>query len=1192
MNFWKGMAVASLFLLSSAGAAGTVPAYLEKEIGGDMPMDLALQQMLGILPDEVGRRQTPGTIDPYLPGLVLSDPKVAASVERRRRILLEMLRNEGWKASRRDWAGLRRFIEGMPSHGRLRLEKTDPRWLEANSKYNPMLRRGQKLRLPHRPDGVTVLTPAGTVCRARHFHDAWAGDYLATCGVKADADVAWVVQPDGVVQKHGVAAWNAAQGDAPAPGAWVLYAKEDDPETILVLKGLLPLLSDHGPLLREDAPVQQVNTHVLLPAAPDKGAHKYRDAFIGYSNWGSVGLIQTPTARMQPAGDVSGSHVRVAPYRWTNITLQPFDWFEGAFRYIDIENHAYGLQAFSGDQSYKDKSIDFKLRLLSEGEWWPQLAVGVRDIGGTGLFAGEYLVASKRYWNTDWSLGLGWGYLGGRGNLGNPFSLFSSKFDVRPAVNFGLGGTVSMTSMFRGPTSLFGGVQYQTPWPSIALKLEYDGNDYHNQPQSQSFTARIPFNFGITYRYSPEVEVNISYERGDVLGLGLVFHGRLDRMFVSKVNDPVKLPVLAYYPERDTDWTVVTGQLQEATGWSVLDVSRSGTEVLVKFQEADAQYWNGYIDRVAAVLHRHIRKETLVFRIQAINKGLPVREYLVDRRTWLDANVTYMPLHRDFDGIHERDPQSGFLAGRGEALFHGGKDPFSVKSGLSYNQSLGGPDGFLLYQFGWAVSTSYFINPKTWIDGMLHYRLIDNYDGYKVKSNSKLPHVRTEYREYAVTSELTLPELRMTHVNKLAQGQYYSLYAGMLERMFGGFGGEWMNWPWGSRLALGVDLNLVRQRAYDQGFAFKGYSVATGHASAYYDTGIQDIQLALKFGRYLAGDVGATFDMSREFNNGVKMGAYFTLTNVSAAEFGEGSFDKGIYVQVPFDAFLTRSTSSVANVQWQPIVRDGGAILRRSHGLYDLLKGRSGKALRYRPISDPPGYYPNLEDMNNELVEGKQSSFSAFLEDTRQLPASLSAGGLWTAGGVTLLSALLDRPLDNLMRDHSGNRGLKAATQIGDGLPILTLGFSAAMALGAEDPKMVRTSTASLEAAALGTLVSVGAKYLTGRSRPEEGGGPAQFQPLKNIQDDTSFPSLRTTLAWAAVTPYAKAYDAPWLYGVALATNFSRVSGRKHWLSDTVASSFIGYTLGSYFLDRRKTSRFVPNFFVRPGEVNMSWAID
>ncbi|MCV5803444.1 YjbH domain-containing protein, partial [Escherichia coli] len=74
---------------------------------------------------------------------------------------------------------------------------------------------------------------------------------------------------------------------------------------------------------------------------------------------------------------------------------------------------------FSGDNEYTDKGIDFKVRILQESEYLPELSVGVRDFAGTGLFDGEFVAATKRYSNPnlgtfDFTLGMGWGYLGTR----------------------------------------------------------------------------------------------------------------------------------------------------------------------------------------------------------------------------------------------------------------------------------------------------------------------------------------------------------------------------------------------------------------------------------------------------------------------------------------------------------------------------------------------------------------------------------------------------------------------------------------------------------------------------------------------------------------------------------------------------------------------------------------------------------
>jgi hypothetical protein len=66
---------------------------------------------------------------------------------------------------------------------------------------------------------------------------------------------------------------------------------------------------------------------------------------------------------------------------------------------------------------------------------------------------------------------------------------------------------------------------------------------------------------------------------------------------------------------------------------------------------------------------------------------------------------------------------------------------------------------------------------------------------------------------------------------------------------------------------------------------------------------------------------------------------------VSAAQFGEGSFDKGIYVTIPFDAMLPRSGSSQAAIVYAPLIRDGGAKLQRRVTLFDMTRARDPRAL-------------------------------------------------------------------------------------------------------------------------------------------------------------------------------------------------------------------------------------------------------
>ena len=45
-------------------------------------------------------------------------------------------------------------------------------------------------------------------------------------------------------------------------------------------------------------------------------------------------------------------------------------------------------------------------------------------------------------------------------------------------------------------------------------------------------------------------------------------------------------------------------------------------------------------------------------------------------------------------------------------------------------------------------------------------------------------------------------------------------------------------------------------------------------------------------GRFLAKDSGFHLDLSRGFKSGLRIGAFLARTDISYAEFGEGSFDK------------------------------------------------------------------------------------------------------------------------------------------------------------------------------------------------------------------------------------------------------------------------------------------------------------
>jgi hypothetical protein len=92
----------------------------------------------------------------------------------------------------------------------------------------------------------------------------------------------------------------------------------------------------------------------------------------------------------------------------------------------------------------------------------------------------------------------------------------------------------------------------------------------------------------------------------------------------------------------------------------------------------------------------------------------------------------------------------------------------------------------------------------------------------------------------------------------------------------------------------------------------------------------------MHIGQFLAGDKGAQFVLSRKFESGVRIGAWATFTDVPFDVFGEGSFDKGFFISVPFELFLPESTRAVSNFGFRPLTRDGGQMLGIGPRLYGV----------------------------------------------------------------------------------------------------------------------------------------------------------------------------------------------------------------------------------------------------------------
>lgn len=656
------------------------------------------------------------------------------------------------------------------------------------------------------------------------------------------------------------------------------------------------------------------------------------------NDFGGVGLLQTPTARMAPAGELSLNANRTEPYSRYSLSLQPLEWLEGTFRYTAISNRKFGIESLSGDQNYKDKAVDAKARLLKETRWLPEVAFGFRDIGGTGLFSSEYFVANKRYKDLDFSLGIAWGYIGNRGDFGNPLGIIDDRFKDRPGQS--TPGDVNTSTYFRGKPGIFGGIAYQTPWDPLSLKIELDGNDYKKEPLDNSFKQKSPINIGAVYRLNENIDLTAGWERGNTALFGITLHTNfVSRKPPAKTFDPPAEPLPVQVPAtplKDVDWAKVSEQLDKNAGYKVERIAQRDSELLVYGEQSKYFYSAKGVGRASRILDNNSNSDIQWFTLINKRYDMPIEETSVPRQTFRDV----VNNEQDIVDLHRTTEVNRATSHYENTLFTQKADPFTYGFGLGYQQNIGGPDGFLLYQISAYAEGQYRFAPGLWASGGVSVNLLNNYDKFKYDAPSGLPRVRTDVRKYVTTSDVTMPALQLNRAKQLDQDLYGMVYGGYLEPMYAGVGGELLYRPMGERWSIGADLNFVRQRDFEQDFGLRDYQTVTGHITTYTKLPF-DLDAAVSVGRYLARDWGTTIDISREFSNGVKFGGWVTRTTASADEYGEGSFDKGIYISIPFDEMMSVSTMSRATIAWAPLTRDGGAMLHRQYSLHTMTDGRN-----------------------------------------------------------------------------------------------------------------------------------------------------------------------------------------------------------------------------------------------------------
>jgi membrane-associated phospholipid phosphatase len=920
----------------------------------------------------------------------------------------------------------------------------------------------------------------------------------------------------------------------------------------------------------------------------------------GPSITGQGGLISMPDARFAPEGTWRVGVSQLKPYSafWSSISM--FPWLEGSFRYTRIANAPPGFSTAEnqsigvGYGSFKDKAFDAKALLLPERSWLPAIAFGVQDVGGgTGIWRAPYGVMSKQLGPLDLTLGYG-----------------GQRID-----------------------GVFGGARW-TPAaaPRWSVVAEYDAYNYKRDPFAELSGAA---------KYGSAPAAGLEY-RGDMWGAKL-FSGHGVTGFNTYLSVPLDTPggFLPKVKEPEPYTKINPRPTEEQWASDARHRGRLARALVAQdFRDVALGYENGRLSatltntrissmpravgRAARTLLSFAPLEVREIRVTYEQGTLPVATY-----TFIDARL----LSRYFNGMASREMLAPTVAieyakpgaareeqDRAETLaafeeplpealvlasgeldvgalgreVAGGRVRVAPALATYFND----PSGAVKFE---AAALGTYDRPlarQTFLQAATKLRVWENVSDVTQPSNSTLPHVRTDIAEYFRGDRFKLTRLLVNQFYQPAERVYARASAGIYEEMFGGAGGQVLYLPrdgsWGADLAV----DALKQRDFTGWFGFQDYSTVTAIGSLHYKMA-QDVTATARAGRFLAGDRGVRGEIKRRFRSGWEVGAWYTVTNghdITAPGTPESPYhDKGVFMLIPLDTLLTYDTQAAGGISLAPWTRDVGQMVISPGDLYAILE-RPVYQLHTRDGLSGLGDRNDDYDLPQLGADRRWPEFAAqdFFSTARvagevDWPRSVVVGGAAILG-----AAALDQSAARFAQKHEASRWLTRTVTVGNALPVVALGASAVFAFDTSRPQLSDAGVAALEGAGLALLASTGLKYAVGRERPSAGEGRSDFDPGSRDDRFHSFPSRHTALMFAAVTPYAREYDMPWLYGVAALTNVARTWSREHWFSDTVAGSLIGVAAGTLAWEARRESRRknAPRVTLTPGGVGVAWALD
>jgi len=620
--------------------------------------------------------------------------------------------------------------------------------------------------------------------------------------------------------------------------------------------------------------------------------------FNSYNNHGAVGLINMPTARFYNEASHGITLYDGTPDQKITLTSSPYNWLEASFFYMSNQSQRYCDQVYDPvcSQDHKDKGFNFKLRIKAEGIF-PAIAIGINDIAGTGYYNSEYIVASYGLDKIDFHFGLGWGGLNGSANkLKNPLGYIYDGFNNRVIGYEGLGGEFSPSRYFSGQeVSPFFGISYAIS-DKIILKIE---NDTTETPGRIDYEiSKSNFSFGFDYQINNNFSVGLANERDNYFSLRFIYKNNPSKSFT-----PYKYKKIEDRDDQDSKYVKLIKNL-ENNGIGVNKIIENSNAIGLEL----TQFAHPNLDIIEDII------------------ATATSDAGITKEVKKDLRVVSLKAYTEYDKNFEKDSK----------LIYKKKEvrSFNSDTKLAFRPFLASREEFFKGALFLENNNEFVIKDNFFFSSNIKYSIADNFDDLTIPPNDTYPaQVRSDIKDYLRNFDqgLIIGRAQFDYHFSPKRNNHLMFTAGILEDMFSGYGMEYLYYEEKSNYAVGFEVFDIIKRDYKMRFGTLDYQNTTGSVNFYYrNFAIIPFDAKISYGEYLAGDTGATFEFSRSFKNGVHFGVFATFTDVSTEQFGEGSFDKGIFFNIPI-------YGNLINYTWRPLTKDPGAKLLRKNNLHDLL---------------------------------------------------------------------------------------------------------------------------------------------------------------------------------------------------------------------------------------------------------------